>query len=108
MRDKADETRYTRVEWIALVCVGHKPGNEAAPSANNAQLIQARGTRCSFASGCVKRLQLTYRAADLHIIKVLCTALATIAINTYRAPVRIFGKGVKSLFLLRVLLKAIL
>ena len=37
------------------------------------------------------------RAAALHNIRILCPALAKYAINTYRAPARLFGPGGKEL-----------
>jgi len=37
------------------------------------------------------------RAAALHDIRVLCPALAIFAINTYRAPARLFVRGGREL-----------
>ena len=96
MRDKGDQTRYRRVEWLASeVCAEHKSGSETVHAMNS--LFQQEETD-SVASGCVKRLQLTKnRAATLHSNRVLCLALATFAINTCRSPARLFEKGVKEL-----------
>ena len=92
------------------VCAGHKSGSEAAVHAMNS-LFQHEETDAVLLVDASNAFNSLNRAAALHNIRIVCPAVATFAINTYRASARLFvtggGGGVKSLFLRRVQRRAI-
>ena len=89
---------------------GHKSGSEAAVHAMNS-LFQHEDNDAVLLVDASNAFNLLNRAVALHNIRIICPALATFAINIYRASARLFltggGGGVKSLCLRRVLRKAI-
>ena len=80
------------------VCAGHKSGSEAAVHAMQS-LFQHEETDAVLLVDASNAFNSLNRAATLHNIRVLCPALATFAINTYRAPARLFVTGGKELYL---------
>ena len=78
------------------VCAGHKSGSEAAVHAMNS-LFQHEETDAVLLVDASNAFNSLNRAATLHNIKIVCPAVATFAINTYRASARLFVTGGKEL-----------
>ena len=78
------------------VCAGHKSGSEAAVHAMNS-LFQHKDTDAVLLVDESNAFNSLNRAAALHNIRVVCRAVATFAINTYRASARLFVTGGKEL-----------
>ena len=78
------------------VCTGHKSGSEAADHAMNS-LFQHEETDAVLLVDASNAFNLLNRAAALHNINIVCQAVATFAINTYRASARLFVTGAKEL-----------
>ena len=78
------------------VCAGYKSGSEAAVHAMHS-LFQHEDTDVVLLVDASNAFNSLNRAAALHNIRVLCPALATFAIDTYRAPARLFVTGGKEL-----------
>ena len=78
------------------VCAGHKSGSEAAVHAMNS-LFQHEETDAVLLVDASNAFNLLNRAAALHNIRIVCPAIATFAITTYRASARLFVTGGKEL-----------
>ena len=78
------------------VCAGHKSGSEVAVHVMNS-LFQQKETGAVLLVDASNAFNTPNRAAALQNIRVLFPALATFAINTYRAPARLFAMGGKEL-----------
>ena len=78
------------------VCAGHKSGSEAALHAMSS-LFQHEDTDAVLLVDASNAFNSLNRAAVLHNIRIVCPAVATFAINTYRASARLFVTGGKEL-----------
>ena len=78
------------------VCAGHKSGSEAAIHAMH-NIFESDETDAALLIDASKAFNSLNRAAALHNVRVLCPMIATYAINTYRAPARLFVIGGKEL-----------
>ena len=91
-RDVIDASGATQV------CAGHKSGSEAAIHAMH-DIIESDETDAALLVDASKASNSLNRAATLHNVRVICPIIAIYAINTYRAPTRLFiieGKELKS------------
>ena len=78
------------------LCAGQKSGSEAAiPAMHN--IFEAADTDAVLLIDASNAFNSLNRAAALHNIRVLCSVMATYAINTYREPTRLFIIGGKEL-----------
>ena len=75
-------------------CAGHKSGSEAAIHAMH-NIYESDETDPALLIDASNAFNSLNRAAALHNVRVLCPMIATYAINTYRAPARLFGIGGK-------------
>ena len=78
------------------VCAGHKSGSEAAIHAMH-NIFESDETDAALLIDASNAFNSLNRAATLHNVRVLCPMIATYAINTYRAPARLFVIGGKEL-----------
>ena len=78
------------------VCAGHKSGSEAAIHAMH-NIFESDETDAALLIDASNAFNSLNRAAALHNVRVLCPIIATYAINTYRAPARLFVIGGKEL-----------
>ena len=78
------------------VCAGHKSGSEAAIHAMH-NIFESDETDAALLIDPSNAFNSLNRAAALHNIRVLCPMIAIYAINTYRAPARLFVIGGKEL-----------
>ena len=78
------------------LCAGHKNGSEAGIHAVH-YLFEADDTDAVLLVDATNAFNSLNRATALHNIRILCPALATYAINTYRVPARLFVTGGKEL-----------
>ena len=78
------------------LCTGHKGGSEAGIHAVH-NLFEADDTDAVSLIDATNAFNSLNRATALHNIRILCPALATYAINTYRVPARLFVTGGKEL-----------
>ena len=78
------------------VCAGHKSGSEAGFHAINS-LFQHEETGAVLLVEASNAFNSLNRAAALQNIRIVCPAVATFAINTYRSSARLFVKGGKEL-----------
>ena len=76
------------------LCAGHKSGSEAGIHAVH-NLFEADDTDAVLLVDATNAFNSLNRAAALHNIRILCPALATYAINTYRVPAHLFVTGGK-------------
>ena len=76
------------------VCAGLKCGSEAAIHAMR-KMFEADDNDAVLLVDASNAFNSLNRSAALHNIRILCPTLATFAINTYRAPARLFITGVK-------------
>ena len=76
------------------VCAGHKSGSEAAIHAMH-NIFESDETDAALLIDASNAFNSLNRAAALHNVRVLCPIMATYAINTYRAPARLFVIGEK-------------
>jgi len=74
------------------VCAGHKSGSEAAVHAMRS-IFDADDTDAVLLIDASNAFNSLNRAAALHNISVLCSSIATYAINTYRKHARLFVMG---------------
>ena len=74
------------------VCAGHKSGSEAAIHAMR-ELFEHDNSDTVLLIDASNAFNSLNRAAALHNIRVLCTSIATYAINTDREPARLFIVG---------------
>ena len=80
------------------VCAGYKSGSEAAVHAMHS-LFQHEESDAVLLEDASNAFNSLNRAAALHNIRVLYPALATFAINTHRAPARLFAMSMHALSL---------
>ena len=78
------------------LCVGPKPGSEAAIHAMHA-VFEADDTDAVLLIDASNAFNALNRAAALHNIRVLCPVIAAYAINTCRKPARLFIAGGKEI-----------
>ena len=78
------------------VCAGHKSGSEAAIHAMH-NIFKSDETDTALLIDASNAFNSLNRAAALHNVRVLCPMITTYAINTYRAPARLFVIGGKEL-----------
>ena len=78
------------------VCAGHKSRSEAAVHAMNS-LFQYKETDAVLLVDASDAFNSLNRAAALHNIRIVCPAIATVGISTYRASARLFVTGGKEL-----------
>lgn len=78
------------------VCAGQKSGSEAAIHAMR-EIFEADETDAALLINASNAFNSLNRAAALHSVRVICPAIAIYAINTYRAPARLFVVGGKEL-----------
>ena len=78
------------------MCAAHESGSEAGTHAVH-YLFEADDTDAVLLIDATNPFNFVNRATALHHIRILCPALATNAINTYRVPVRLFVTGGKEL-----------
>ena len=78
------------------VCAGHKSGSEAAIHAMH-NIFESDETDAALLIDASNAFNSLNRVAALHNVRVLCPIIATYAINTYRAPARLFVIGGKEL-----------
>ena len=78
------------------VCAGHKSGSEAAIHAMH-NIFESDETDAALLVDTSNAFNSLNRAAALHNVRVLCPIIATYAINTYRAPVRLIVTEEKEL-----------
>ena len=78
------------------MCAGHKGGSEAGINAVH-NLFEADNTDVVLLVDATNAFISLNRATALHNIRILCPALATYAINTYRVYARLFVTGGKEL-----------
>ena len=78
------------------VCAGHKSGSEAAIHAMH-HIFESDETDAALLIDASNAFDSLNRAAALHNVRVLCPMIAAYAINTYRAPARLFVIGGKEL-----------
>ena len=74
------------------VYAGHKSGSEAAINAIH-NIFESDETDAALLLDASNTLNSLNRAAALHNVRVICPMIATCAINTYRAPARLFVIG---------------
>ena len=74
------------------VCTGQRSRSEAAVHAKR-NIIEADDTDAALLVNASNAFNSLNRAATLHNIKILCPTIAMFAINTYRAPARLFVLG---------------
>jgi len=74
----------------------HKSGSEATVHAMNS-LFQQEDTNAVLLGDASNAFNSPNRAAALYNIRIVCPAVATFAINTYRASARLFVTGGKEL-----------
>ena len=78
------------------VCAGQKSRSEAAIHAMR-EIFEAGETDAALLIDGSNAFNSLNRAAALHSVRVICSAIAIYAINTYRAPARLFVVGGKEL-----------
>ena len=78
------------------VCAGHKSGSGAAIHAMH-NIFESDETDAALLVDASNAFNSLNRAAALHNVRVLCPIIATYAINTYRAPVRLIVTEEKEL-----------
>ena len=78
------------------VCAGHKSGSEAAIHAMH-DIFESDETDAALLVDASNAFNSLNRAAALHNVRVICLIIAIYAINTYRAPARLFIIGEKEL-----------
>ena len=86
------------VSGATQVCAGHKSGSEAAIHAMH-DIFELDETDAALLVDASNAFNSLNRAAALHKVRVICPIIAIYAINTYRAPARLFiigGKELKS------------
>ena len=71
------------------VCAGHKSGSEAAIHAMH-DIFESDETDAALLVDASNAFNSLNRAAALHNVRVICPIIAIYAINTYRAPARLF------------------
>ena len=86
------------------VCAGHKSGSEAAIHAMH-DIFESDETDAALLVDASNIFNSLNRAAALHNVRVICPIIATYAINTYRAPARLFIIGGQELSLRKELRK---
>ena len=78
------------------VCAGHKSGSEAAIHAMH-DIFESDETDAALLVDASNAFNSLNRAAALYNVRVICPIIAIYAINTHRAPARLFIIGVKEL-----------
>ena len=81
------------------VCAGHKSGSEAAIHAMH-DIFESNETDAALLVNASNAFNSLNRVAAMHNVRVICPIITIYAINTYRAPARLFiigGKELKSL-----------